>query len=351
MPEVPRGPKDVSALGAAAGLILLTMGSAARAQQAAWIAIRTAPVCQAAAANLERRVADTFIGRRAVGLRATVDIGERGAGYALTVEVRRGPLLVGHSSLVTPSCDEAVDAAVLVLALALGESTGARGESPSDTATRATSAPPAVERRALTTPIAPHLPRAGARRALFPNASAERGADGLGRGTARRPEDGAMRLSFMTGVDAGTLPATTAYVGLGMAWMSAALELRGAARYGLPKVEETADGARIERARHEFGAVDARGCYGVGTSWRLSSCVGSELGFVRREHRRAQRGVDSDTDAVAPRLSGVAAVSVAHTNGLIQPELELSTLAVALGRQEHAPWLAMRVGAGLAVQF
>jgi len=154
------------------------------------------------------------------------------------------------------------------------------------------------------------------------------------------------------GLDAGTLPTTTAYVTAGIARVIGSVELRGAVRYGLPREEEEESTQRSERLRRAFAAVELGACYGWGARWRLSTCAGSELGAVREtRHLRSEQDLDVDTDVVQPRLAGVIAALVAYRGGVIQPELELSSAAVALGRQDRAAWLAVRAAMGAAVQF
>jgi hypothetical protein len=159
------------------------------------------------------------------------------------------------------------------------------------------------------------------------------------------------RVSLLTGLDAGTLAGATPFAAAGLALVSDPLELRAAVRYGLPAVDEQADGARTTSRRREFGAVDVGACYGAGRDFRFSACGGGELGVTRHVERWRTRQVDGDQDDVRPRLSGVVRALFAHRVGLVQPELELAGLAVALGRQEDARWLAVRVAAGAAVQF
>jgi hypothetical protein len=159
------------------------------------------------------------------------------------------------------------------------------------------------------------------------------------------------RASLSTGIDAGTLPSPTLVVAGAFARSFSAFEVRALARYGLPSVNETTETGFYASERRDFGALELRACYGVGADVRLSACTGGELGAVRVTRRVEEAGSDVDEDAVTPRLSGVLAAFVRHQGGTVQPELEVSGSAVALGRAESASFLALRVAAGAAVEF
>ena len=58
-----------------------------------------------------------------------------------------------------------------------------------------------------------------------------------------------------------------------------------------------------------------------------------------------------DQDVDATRLSGVLSARLGHRGGMIQPEVELSGVAGAAGRDAGAPVLGVRLAAGAAVVF
>jgi hypothetical protein len=169
--------------------------------------------------------------------------------------------------------------------------------------------------------------------------------------TSAQPAEHALRIALATGADSGTLSASTLYVAGAVARSLAAFELRGVVRYGLPTIDEDAEGGARQSERSDFGALELRGCYGVGSQLRLSGCTGTELGAVRRSRRWQSAERSEQESALRTRFSGVLTAAVAHRAGLIQPELEFAGAAVALGREPQASWLVLRMSLGAALAF
>jgi len=303
----------------------------AGAEPTPWISVHTSQSCEIAASSVEQRVSQALIGERAAELEASVDIEENSSGYEVRLSVARGGAVIGSSVITAPTCDEALDASVLALAFALGGQSNR-----AETASEQRDTPPDPQTRFPLEWIPP---------------PAEPFEDDRSRAVTRASARD-VRLSLMTGLDAGTFPQATGYVAAGMAVLWDALELRGGLRYGVPYVEESEQSGRSASVRRDFGALDLGACYGFGDLWRLSSCAGAELGVLRETQRlRSAAGDELDTDVAAPRLSAVLRALIAHRGGLIHPELELSGLAAAIGRSNDSPWLAVRIAAGAAVQF
>ncbi len=316
----------------ASSLIAVAAASGAHAEPS-FIVLDAPSSCAVTPAVLEERVTEALVGRRAAELSARVTFEEAEGGYQATLGIERGTLRLGTSIITAPTCDEALEAAALALALALGE----REPTASELDVPEQGVLP-VQQRSRVRWLTPHRAAAGG--------------DTLSTaGAPRRASESDWRVSLMTGLDAGTLAEATPFAAARVALVEGRLELRAAVRYGLPRIEEQADGAGTASTRREFGAVDAGACYGLGGEFRFSACGGGELGVTRHVERWRTQQVESDQDDVRPRVSGVVRALFAHRAGLVQPELELAGLAVAVGRPDDARWLAIRVAAGAAVQF
>jgi hypothetical protein len=276
------------------------------------------------------------------GLRASIAIDRTGTGFRVRLRITRAGEVAGETVVTAPSCEEATDVAAVVLGLAAGsEPKGADEPAPSF--------PKPVSSGSERT--LPEPPRAKpARSAPAPLSVTDRE-----RGTPlhfQLDTAGTRRLALSLGFDAGTLSTPTLVVAGGLAKSFAALELRGALRYGLASVEEELDAGSSEFRRQEFGAFDARVCYGTASSLRVAACGGAELGVLWSSRRvELASGLDEEDQAIAPRLSGTLAALVAHRGGRIQPELECSASGVAFGREAAASWLVLRVSAAAAVAF
>jgi hypothetical protein len=159
------------------------------------------------------------------------------------------------------------------------------------------------------------------------------------------------RVGVVGGLDVGTLALATLYVGARVSREIGPVELRGTARYGLPRVEEEDDAGVVDERQADFGAFDADVCYARGAAWQVALCGGGELGVVRNVRRSGSEGALEDTDAAEPRVAGLMAARLAYRAGMLQPELEIAGAAAALGRPEDGSWLAIRAGLGLALQF
>lgn len=310
---------------------------------------RVAPACAAAARELGQRLEHALGQPPPSELDASVAIDAVEAGFRVTIALRDAQQARGKTAIDAPTCEEAVDAAAVVLALAFGK---ARRPEEKERAV------PEPE-RAGTTPAGPSPEAASAGSYAQPvltatSTAAPASAD------RRAPRDSApasaseraLRIGLATGVDRGTLPHPTVTLAGALARSFGVLELAAVARYGLPIAEETVETVLSESQRHDFASLELRACRGLGGAVRFSACAGAEVSAVRE--RRALQGEDRaelDRDQVSPRLSGTVATLVEHRGGLIEPGLELAGAAVALGRDSGAPWLAVRVAAGAAIAF
>jgi hypothetical protein len=296
---------------------------------------RVTPACVVAARELGPRIEAVLAGALQSQVEASVAIDALGAGYRVTIGLRDTAHERGATTLETPTCEEAVDAAVVVLALAYGETR-------SPEATQPTPSLPMPERSSAQ--LEPRTPSD----TLFtpPDPRAVRDHTPVN-GTERQT-----RLTLATGVDQGTLPGPTLTLAGAVARSFGRFELAAVVRYGLPVAEELVENGFSESQRHDFGGLELRVCRGLGRVVRVSACAGTEIGAVRaRRSQRVEDGSELDADQISPRVSGTLAALVARRGGFIEPGLELAGAAVAVGRPGGAPWLAVRVAAGAAIAF
>jgi hypothetical protein len=304
--------------------------------------IQAAPACAGRVGELQARLEPLFTRDAARALRASVAIAASGGGYRVTLRTLGADAALAEKVVTLPTCDEAIDAAVVILALAVRAETQREPALPTPSVAAALPKPaPPVRTRAVKVQTPAPLPES--------QPADERSTPRLA-GTAAATD--ASRFSLASGADAGTLPLPTLYVAAGLARSFSALELRGLLRYGLPIVEEDQDGEVSESYRSDFGALELGACYGTSSKLRVQACGGAELGAVRSSRQIGRPGgYESYESALSPRISGVLAAVVAHRGGRIQPALEFSGSAVALGRDEGASFLVLRVAAGAAVEF
>jgi hypothetical protein len=315
-------PRNGSAL--LAVLATLCWSAAARAESARWLSLDGR--CKARVEEIGRRVEAALAGSRPTTARAKLSIDETEGGLALTINLEVDSRALGTKTVVVPSCEEALDAAVLVLAVALGEA------SPPSTDASVSVAAPEQESLNFVSPkpvvedVDP--PKAAGRQ-------------------AKRPAAGVVLLG---GVDGGVLPNATPYVGAAVSLLALPIELRAAFRYGLRRQDESVETDSIVRTSADFAALELSACPGLGEKLRVSLCAGGELGLVRVESTQGDgvRTVDRDEDA--PRLAGLLTGLVSRSVGAVRLELELAGSAVAVG-PEGAARAGLRVGAGAGTRF
>jgi hypothetical protein len=314
---------------------------------------RVTPACVAVARELEPRLERALQGPRAAALSASVIIDDGAAGYHVTITLLDGRKGRGRTAIVAPTCDEALDAAVVVLALAFGGGGFPEGVEPtsppaapieSESRPAALPAEPSGDSASFAPPLAPPGVELFER---APTAPVDRDAGG----EASLVTDRATRVALSTGIDSGSLPHGTMTVSAALARSFSKTDLRAVVRYGLPIADETIESDSMASRRSDFGAFELRACRGKGRAVRISACAGAELGAVRVASRQHENGADIDEDTLSPRLSGVVAALVSHRGGLIEPEVELGGAAVAVGRDTGRSWLVVRIAAGAALAF
>jgi hypothetical protein len=306
------------------------------------------PACKTAALELDARLERALGARSPADVDASVAIEHDRAGYRVVIGTS-GAAGNAEKVLLAPSCDEAVEAAVVVLALAFTVRDEAENERALDDALR--SEPPRAE-------PARSFPRAEARPA---RSSPFRGTPTAREGFDAEPGEGpqnrrtslaSARLSLATGGDTGTLPSPTLLASAGISRSFSFVEVEGHVRYGFPVSDERVETGSTESLRYDFAAADVRACYGAGEAFRVSACAGGEFAAVRVRHQlEAENGIDIDEDSVTPRLSAELGALFSRRGGVVEPEVELSGVAVALGRAKGASVLALRATLGAAVTF
>lgn len=322
--------------------LLLTwlMGLAEEARGAPSSFIELESVCPITAEALQQRVTAALVGERAPELGASITIRETNDGYEVALRTERGDVTQGTKVVTAPSCAEAVEAATAVLALAFGESS--RVLAAATPAAQVVAQPPPVSAPVGSSVVEPPADRSA--RPQQPQAN------------------DSLRLALSTGIDAGTLPNSTAYLAAGLSRAFSELELYGALRYGAPRVEEAAGDAESERLRLDFGSLELGACYGGGRQLRVAACAGGELGVVRiAQSRSLADGTVLETDVARPRFSGVLTARLAYRGGRIEPQLELAGVVLAAERRESTPLaglgpatktaVGLRAGIGAAVPF
>jgi hypothetical protein len=318
------------------GVACITFAASVRAHPRLAIA---ANACASDSQELERRLPSALDGRGSPRLSASVSLEASDGAIRVTVAVREGSVPRGETALVVSSCEEAVDAAVVVLALAFS-ATASDAERDDDalTATRrhAGAAAPAVPDDELS--IQSAQPSAGGTESL---AAAKLP-------FARRSS----QVSLAGGVDVGTMPTASAFLAGGVTHSLSVIDLRGSLRYGLPTEDEQVEAGFDQSVRRDYGAMGLSACYGVGVGVRLLACAGGELSLVRLAQRVEIEGRSNlEQDEVFARVSGVLGAVLSRRRGWLQPELELAGSAVAVGRRTGAAPIALRAAAGAAVSF
>jgi hypothetical protein len=297
----------------------------------------TAATCEEDAAGIERRLANVVAPAASRELDAEVTFEASGDDVRVTVATREDARARGETAFLVSSCEEAADAAVVVLSLAF--SSEARGEE--------TNAEAPSSERALAA-----LPKSSAPLLRLRFAAPPPKLDESPEDDARGPAPNSSRVSLAAGVDVGTLVTPTAVIRAGVARAWPALELRGALSYGLLIENERVESGFRDAVQRDFGATSLSLCRGFGTSVRLTGCAGGEVGVVRTLRRLELDGLQTlDEDELSPRFSGLLAAVLSAPRGRIRPELEIAGSALAVGRREGASAVAFRAAAGAALDF
>jgi hypothetical protein len=310
-----------------------TFARPARASSA--IAV-VATVCDLAARDVKERATRALEGRHP-GFYASVMFEEGGPAVRVTIAVSKDDVPIGETVLVVSTCEEAADAAVVVLGLAFRVEP-IREEPPSATPERGLSS------------IEP--PRSEGEPELRVHTESPR-RDASITPSQVRGERSVSRLSLGGGLEFGTLPAPSAFVSASFTQVLSGVGfgLRASLRYGLPTEDEQVEADHRESVRRDHGALGVSACPGLGVDFRLLVCAGGEVALLRVARRLETEGAAEDEDELSPRVSGVLGTVLSRGRGWIRPELEVFGAALAFGRRQDGPRLAVRAAAGAVVDF
>jgi hypothetical protein len=303
-------------LGSCAAVLLFSVPEAAADEP--WLKVSASARCPSDAVALAARIEQQIAGERAPALHVDIDLRDEGRDTA--VQIR---LLHGRESrskrLLAPACDEALEAAASVVALALSSTPDAIEESAT------------AEVRETRAPAVRDVPA--------PEVGPEAAEPALDRGVALVPAPRSMQAWYVhgaAGVDVGTLDEPTAIVGAGASATFGAAELRATGWYGLPSVrEETSDAFEHERA--EFAALGAEYCRGIdGDRW-LRACAGLEgrVAWLARQTVDPE-GERQEGTRVLPGLGASASAAFSYRALGFRPELAISAQMPLAGGLERA---------------
>jgi hypothetical protein len=331
-------------------LIVVARASIALAQVEPWLALQSTCSAQGAEERLVARLSAEMVGPRAADLQARVAIEHGDGRYHVTVRVGRGASTVGVKQLVAFSCREAEDAALAVLALALSDpSADERAPTQEKVVTETVAKEVRVPEPAVSVPPASLTSAPATPPVMRASLAGEQRRDGLT--NQRSAAD--WSVSLRAGVDAGTLPVMTAYLGAGVSRFFGPFAIRALLGVGLPyrEVQQNEAGSS-EQLQGDFAMFDLGLCYGFGARLRFATCAASDVSVIRSERTlRAPSEPDRVASRIEPLLSGVLTAMLGYQLGAFTPELELSAVAVAFGELQGASRLALRGGASVGMQF
>jgi hypothetical protein len=324
----------------------LSMAAPARAESVDWLDLDGG--CAASSAELGPRVEAALASPRPPEARARVRLEEVEGGVRLAVALTLAEHELGTKTVVLPSCEEALDAAVLVLAVALDDSSPRASGTPERS--NAGVAPERSSTDVSPREAAPERERAQPAAFAFSTPRAVT-ADANPALTDGSPSAGpSVRVGVLGGVDAGTLSHATPYVGAAITLVTLPIDVRAAFRYGLRREEEEVESGRSLQSSADFGAIELAACRETRSSWELGLCAGGEFGLVRVEQLRSEPDRSANLEETSARVAGVLAGRVARRVGAVRLELELAGSAVAL-RPDASSRTSVRVGAGAGTQF
>lgn len=339
-------------------LALSTSAPVAAADAETELRINPSPACAPSSSRILDELKEQGIDHSASPWSASLTFVEDARATRLELELSLGHSEGSHKSVVAPSCEEAVQAAVVVLALALSEprtaaeteTTAAATKTAATTAAATTAAKDAPQdseslpREEVVTDPAPATSNESYLR-LQPEVPTSRDSVESNE-EAPETDDGSWRWGFFSGVDSGSTEATAFTVGsavsrrLGTGW------LRGSVSWVQPFANETEE-ALPGTLLLTTPAVDPSGaqgavlgntdyCYGLDTRGRLSACGGLELALrnYMAEPPSADPSFNGGRQSIwragfGPRLGALLSTG----RGRFRPDLLVSASFPVLGDQ------------------
>jgi hypothetical protein len=303
-------------LGSCAAAVLFSAADVAADEP--WLKVSGSPRCPSDADALAGRVEQQIAGERDPSLHVDIDLRDEGRNTAVQIRLsHRGERT--SKRLLAPACDEALEAAASVVALALSSTPDVAGES----ATAQVGEEDALAGRAISEPeVALGVAEPALDRGV-PPVPAPRSAQ-------------AWRVHGAAGLDVGTLDEPTAIVGAGASATFGAAELRAMGWYGLPSVREEVSSS-FEHERAEFAALGAEYCRGIDAERWLRACAGLEgrVAWLARQTVDPE-GERQERTRVLPGLGASAGAAFSYRALGFRPELAISAQMPLAGGLERA---------------
>ena len=310
-------------------LALLLLSHEARATEG-WLTFTGSASCSASPEELASRILELAIGSHDPKLRVEIDMLDGTEDTAAMIRLTLGSRRIGSKKLVAATCEEALDAALAVVALALSSE-------PRATGTAEAAAPVTA-------------PASGAADTTSPAAGLPEGDRSVEPGEPR-PGTDTWRLLFAGGVEHGTLAEPTVVVGAGAAASIGRGELRAIGWYGLPSSREEVS-AVFESTRSDFAAAALDYCGGIDRERWLGLCGGLEAGLTRLSRvRQAPNQPRTEQEDIGPSLGVVMGLSLAYRDSPLMPRLDLSARLPLVGRLAEAPAVGFRAALGAGMPF
>jgi hypothetical protein len=341
--------------------LALVCSFAGTASAAPWLTA-VGETCGVSLAELEGRVSEAVAGERDPDVRVTVSLrnGSRDGsehGATVVVRLRKGDHDLGSRRVVAPDCEEAIDAVVAVVALALSSAREPFSEAakPRDDRVGAGSAPETtirggVNRIGASPAIEPTIPSS----ASLDAAKAGSGDAVLDAGEQLHAGDSSAagwRALAATGLD-GVPGRATGVLGAGAALQSGVSAWRAQVWYGARSFEEEAEGARSSETRSDFAAATLDYCRGVdGLGW-FGVCSGVELSLARRwRSEQYENAPRQEHEALYPGASAVLGAVLAYPGARLEPRLDISARWPVVGGPAEDGKVGIRTTGGVALSI
>lgn len=354
---------------AAGSFLACTCGVAQLLAQSPWLLVNQSAACAPSTDAFSQKVLALQFGVQDPELSATAHFKDEIAGTRVTLRVLRGLSVVGTKEVSAATCDEAINAAASVLAIALSGSTDPPDRT-SEAPNIAPSAepPPSDEHDAPPPPTKriqfqleydgelPHITDYLIAETPQPLTTTVR--DRMSSAPRTGKED--WRASVLAGVDAGTVNDTAMSLGAALSRRSGHGELRLSGSFVQPFVSSISENYEFARPNlllsREVQYAIVSGvdyCYGIDRQRWLSACGGIEL---NASNYLVDGGQSASPTRWSVGLGPTLGALFVLRQGLIQPELlaRASVPLVGSGRL-GAAWgpatVALRFSAGASMSF
>lgn len=315
-----------------------------RAQAVAnWLEVRG--TCDADVELLARRIEEEVAGARPPELSLTLEF-EASAVVRGQLSLMDGLQRVGEKHVQADSCEAALELMTAIAALALSSFALPAEAEPEEAALDQSDAAPGSRCRSDESACGLASASVHAQASLVQTHAVARAADDTALVRSSRKRHWHLLASAGVSLGAGT-PTTLLVAGGGAALLGPG-EVRLLGRYGAPSTEERVDAA-ARRVRRDFGAAALDYCYGLDRERWISMCAGGEVMTRRSEvvstTAQGERSVHTQRHST---VGPSAAVILALREVVMQPQLELSTVAAVWGA---SPSFGFRAAVGGSLPF